>query len=243
MYDLDFNVNRKYIMKENKYVSNKNICKAFELLDAWEEKQLGIDSTERIHYSEEYERHMNRLLRAQNRPWWQYTNTMWKKVAVIVLVVFFVFSASMSVSAVRKPIVEFIINVYERFVEIFFGEMAVADAPANVEIVYTLRNVPEGYELVSHQYFGNYWECVWRSNEDLILTQRILDGNATLDFEDANYIVVCASDFDVICIDKLGRKMMYWNSEDYAFSLSVSNIFSLEECIVLIESLIPVDAM
>ena len=152
-------------MSENKYVRNKTIREAFEKLDAWEEDQLDIDSTTEIHYSEKYERYMARLLRAQKRPWWQYTNTAGKKVAVIALVILFAFGASMSVSAVRKPVVEFIVNVYERFVEIFFGEEDIAEAPCEMDTIYTLGKVPEGYELVGMDYFNQSIRQTWKNHD------------------------------------------------------------------------------
>ena len=226
-------------MAENKYVRNKTIREAFEKLDAWEEDQLDIDSTAEIHYSEKYERYMARLLRAQKRPWWQYTNTVGKKVAVIALVILFAFGASMSVSAVRKPVVEFIVNVYERFVEIFFGEEDIAEAPCEMDTIYTLGKVPEGYELVECQYYQNAIEFTWKNRKsDVVkLLQNIFDSKTTIDYENSGYLLMDVSDIKVAYIDKFGTKRLYWNSGDYAFLLRVPSSFSLEECAELIISL------
>ena len=230
-------------MAENKYVRNKTIREAFEKLDAWEEDQLDIDSTTEIHYSEKYERYMARLLRAQKRPWWQYTNTAGKKVAVIALVILFAFGASMSVSAVRKPVVEFIVNVYERFVEIFFGEEDIAEAPCEMDTIYTLGKVPEGYELVKTDYFSKMIVFTWNNYEGKIirLTQSVFDGKTTYDFEASDYMVMYIMDAKVAYMEKQDKKMMYWNCEEYAFSLRVPREFSLEECALLIDSLILID--
>lgn len=226
-------------MAENKYVRNKTIREAFEKLDAWEEDQLDIDSTAEIHYSEKYERYMARLLRAQKRPWWQYTNTVGKKVAVIALVILFAFGASMSVSAVRKPVVEFIVNVYERFVEIFFGEEDVAEAPCEMDTIYTLGQVPEGYKLVETKYTNGIVRHIWKTcdGKKINFLQSVFEGKTTYDMELSNYAIMYVSEMKVVYIEKLNRKMLYWNCEEYAFSLRVPSEFSLEECALLIESL------
>lgn len=230
-------------MAENKYVRNKTIREAFEKLDAWEEDQLDIDSTVEIHYSEKYERYMARLLRAQKRPWWQYTNTVGKKVAVIALVILFAFGASMSVSAVRKPVVEFIVNVYERFVEIFFGEEDIAEAPCEMDTIYTLGKVPEGYELVESNLQNASVGFVWKDDvgNSIKFSQHIIDSKGTYDYENSNYIIVNVSGMKVAMIEKEDRKMFCWNSNEYAFLMRVPSDFSLEECAELIKFLSSID--
>ena len=232
-------------MAENKYVRNKTIREAFEQLDAWEEKQLDIDFTEEIHFSEKYERYMTRLLRAQKKPWWQYTNTVGKKVAVIALVILLTFGASMSVSAVRKPVVEFIVNVYERFVEIFFGEEDIAEAPREMDTIYTLGKVPEGYELVEYHIHKTIVEYTWENGDgDYIrFSQSIVHMRNTYDYEQSNYTIMYIDSVKVAYINKLNRKMLHWNSDDYVFMMRVPSDFSLDECVDLIKFLIPIDNM
>ncbi len=227
-------------MAENKYVRNKTIREAFEKLDAWEENQLDIDSTEKIHYSEKYERYMARLLRAQKRPWWQYTNTVGKKVAVIALVILLAFGASMSVSAVRKPVVEFIVNVYERFVEIFFGEEDIAEAPCEMDTIYTLGKVPEGYELVECQSRKHFIRFIWEDDEgnSIKFSQCALISKATQDYENSDYVIVDNAGMKIVLVDKFGIKSLYWNSDEYAFSIGAPSSYTFEECVIWIESII-----
>ena len=226
-------------MRKNPYVYNKTIREAFEMLNAWEYERLDIDSTEKIHCSAEYTRNMEKLIRAQKRPLWHYTNTVGKKVAVIALVILFAFGASMSVSAVRKPVVEFIVNVYERFVEIFFGEEDVAEAPCEMDTIYTLGNLPEGYELVERHFGERAVNFVWSDNEgnSIRFSQNTFYSKATCDYENSYYMIMLLSDKKVIIIDKSNRKMLYWNDSEYAFSISVPSYFSADECVRLIDSL------
>lgn len=230
-------------MRKNPYVYNKTIREAFEMLNAWEYERLDIDSTEKIHCSEEYTRNMEKLIRAQKRPLWNYTNTVGKKVAVIALVILLAFGASMSVSAVRKPVVEFIVNVCERFVEIFFGEDDMMAAPCGMDTIYTLGNLPEGYELVEEYFSKSAIKFVWKDSDGHVIkfSQSVFDSRATFDYEDSGYLLMYVSDIKVAYIDKFGAKRLYWNSDDYAFLLRVPNNFSLEECAELIKSLSSID--
>jgi hypothetical protein len=63
---------------------------------------------------------MERLIRQQKSPFWKYFNTLGKCVVMISLVITPAFACSMSVSAVRESVVEFITNMYEKFVEGFY---------------------------------------------------------------------------------------------------------------------------
>ena len=186
---------------------------------------------------------MARLLRAQKKPWWQYTNTVAKKVAVIALVILLTFGASMSVSAVRKPVVEFIVNVYERFVEIFFGEEDVTEAPCELETIYTLGKLPEGYELVESKVQNTSVGFVWKDDDRncIKFSQYTFESKATYDYESSNYVIVNMSEMKVAMIEKEDRKMFCWNSNEYAFFMRVPIDFSLEECAGLIKSLISID--
>lgn len=230
-------------MRENKYVRNKIIREAFEMLSAWEEEQLDMDFTEEIHCSEKYTRNMEKLIRAQKRPLWNYTNTVGKKVAVVALVTLLTFGASMSVSAVRDPVVEFVVNIYERFVEIFFGEEDVAEAPCDMDTIYTLGKLPEGYELVERHFGKSVVDFVWKNDKGNIIkfSQNIFDSKATFDYENSGYLLMEVSGTKVAYIDKLGVISLYWNSADYAFLMSVPNDFSLEDCAELIKSLNSID--
>ena len=57
------------------------------------------------------------------------------------------FSCSMTVSAIREPVVEFFTNVYEKLLEMVFDEEDIATAPNTIETVYSLGTIPDGYVI------------------------------------------------------------------------------------------------
>ena len=78
-----------------------------------------------IDLGDDYENYMNNLIKRSKNPFQRYFNTIGKRVAGIAAALLIVFSCSMTVSAVREPVVEFFTNIHEKFVEIFFDESIV----------------------------------------------------------------------------------------------------------------------
>ncbi len=106
-----------------------------------------LDNEDIINYtfSERFMKRMNKLIKAQRKPYYFLVNTALKRVAVAIIAVSIMFSASMSVKAVREPVIEFIVEIYERFTKYFICDNAVY----NPSKVYELTNLPDGYEMES----------------------------------------------------------------------------------------------
>ena len=122
---------------------------AFQEIDKWEYENLHLEALEEVIPSPAYIKRMERLMKWQKRSCWKYVNTVGKRIAMIAVVIALTFGLSMSVSAVREPVVKFFVHIYERFVEFFYDDDVVTKAPSTIETVYTLGYVPEGYELES----------------------------------------------------------------------------------------------
>ncbi len=192
-----------------------------------------------VKYSEKYLKYIDRLTKQTKSPFYKYFNTIGKRVAGFAAAMLIAFSCSMTVKAIREPVVEFFANIYEKFVEIFFEEDDIAKAPDTIETVYTLGYVPEGYELIEQKIANSGVDFTWQNSKGEIIcfSQDILRGEATLDYEDSNYSIVYISDIKIAYVDKWGHRALFWNTSSYAFSMVVSMDLSLEECIHLIESM------
>lgn len=195
-------------------------------------------------FDEESEKNLRKLIRRLNNPFRNYFNTTGRRVAGIAAAILVFFGCSMSVSAVRKPVVEFFTNVYEQLVEFFFADESIVNAPSTIETVYTLGYVPEGYQLTELKQHATYIEYVLRNENglEIVFSQNVLGGVVTLDNENSNYSILYSLDNKIGYIEKLGVKAFEWNSSEYKFSLTVPADISLEECMILIESLTPIDS-
>ena len=106
-----------------------------------------------------------------------YLNTTGKRVAAIFIVIGVFLGFSVGVYAVRKPIVEFFLNVKEKFSEVFFEQKAIDNAPDTIETVYTLGYVPEGYELIERKIEETYVMEIWSAsnNQEIVFEQSCLN--------------------------------------------------------------------
>ncbi|HOB36923.1 MAG TPA: hypothetical protein PKX71_04540 [Candidatus Avimonas sp.] len=62
-----------------------------------------------------FENKMRKLIQNQKRSYWKYINTATKRVAVIMLAIVITFASAMSVKAIREPVVNTIVEIYEKF--------------------------------------------------------------------------------------------------------------------------------
>lgn len=192
-----------------------------------------------IDLGEDYENYMNNLIKRSKNPFPRYFNTMGRRVAGIVASILIVFGCSMAVSAVREPIVEFLVDVYTEFIEIYFSDDDIAKAPDTIETVYVLGTVPDGYKIDQFLIYNLFTSLTWvnENGDRLVLSQNCLGGSLILDAEGTNYDVVEWKNQKIICAEKYGRRFFFWNSTEYAFSLIVSSDISVDEVLALIDSL------
>ncbi len=200
---------------------------AFQEINRWEYENLPLETLAEVIPSPAHMKRMERLIQWQKRSYWKYVNTIGKRIAVVAVALAIAFALSMSVSAVRKPVVEFFVNIYERFVEFFYDDGDVAKAPDTIETVYTLGYVPEGYELESCSIENLGTRMIWTNaaDEKIVFSQGLLDGYSLMDNEISNYEMMCVDDITVAFLEKGNIRYYYWNTKNYRFILRMpSNI-------------------
>ena len=169
-----------------------------------------------------------------------YLNTTGKRVAAILIVIGLFFGLSFGVSAIREPIVEFFLNIKDKFTEILFNQEDTEQAPKSIETVYTLGYIPEGYELsgtyITKSQVNFTWET--QNGEYINFTQYILKNISTIDVEKSNLKTIYINNTKVVYSEKCGITVYFWNTDEYAFSLSVNSAITDNEIIKIIETLI-----
>ena len=151
-------------MNDKEKIGLKKLQDAFKEINSEELDNLNIPK-EDFEFSEKYKKNMEKLLAKQRKPYWQYVNTAGKRAVACILVFIMIFASSMSISAFREPVVEFFVNVYERFVEIFCREDGTTTSPDEIETIYTLGYLPEGYEFESREVVGNTSKVVFTNGK------------------------------------------------------------------------------
>ena len=197
-------------------------------------------SEEDMDLGEDYEKYMNSLIRRSKKPFRRCFDTAGKRAAGIAAAFLVMIGCTMSVSAVRKPIVGFLTNTYDKYVELFFDENDVEKAPTKIETVYTLGAVPEGYVQESTFLNEVRSSITWINdkNHQIILTQTVLDGNITVDNEHNELETVEMNGMTVIYIVTQHYRCYFWNDNEYQFSLDLSTEISHEMALNMIGSMV-----
>jgi hypothetical protein len=111
-----------------------------------------IDLSEQHGFSDEYNRKMDKLLKFSRKPYFNFVNTVGKRAAVIIVTLITALSiTTFSVKALREPVVDFIISVYEKFSNILFQtDEAENSFPITIEEFYRPEYLPDGYVEVEN---------------------------------------------------------------------------------------------
>ncbi len=95
-------------------------------------------------FSEHFNKRMAKLIKAQRKAYYSFINTAYKRVAIICIIIFTMFTAACSVKEIREPIVNFIKQVYETFIHYSFD----GDTTEVITKEYTIK-VPEGFNITN----------------------------------------------------------------------------------------------
>jgi len=147
----------------------------------------------------------------------------------------------MSISAIRIPVINFFINVYEDFISIFVDEEESYIKPQQIETIALPSYIVDGYSLEVSQNYGQDAESIWfNTNGDvIILTQHILENefqsfidNKNLDFqtEDANGLTL-------YFVAKNQYYQIFWAKNGYLFSLNCAESISFNNIKEMISSI------
>ena len=230
-------------MTEKELSGKKELIQALQKYELSFEEKYPPEDME-VEFSKQYEVYMEKLLSGKIPKRRKYFNTVGKRIAACVAAIMIIFGGSMTVKAFREPVVEFFTNAYEKIVEIFFGDDDIANAPSEIETVYTLGYVPDGYEMESYSInkYGLFSKIVFSNGEnEIVFQQYTLNGKFVMDNEDANYKYIFANDIKIAVTNKQEKRILYWNTDEYSFKLSISIEFTEEECIDIITSLVEKD--
>lgn len=169
-------------------------------------------------FSDGFESKMNRLINRQKSNLWRLTNTATKRVAVAVVVFMMLMATACSVPAVRKPIVEFFVEVYETFVGYFFE----GDTSKTITGNYYISEIPDGFAETERFTDSNLIQITYSdTNENLIIfSQSVTNGtDLTVDNEQGNTEKIKIENRDVF---------LYVSENDYAHAMWLEENYLIE---------------
>ena len=93
-------------------------------------------------FSEKFIKRMDKLIKSQRKPYWNFISTVSRRAAVIIVAIITLVTAAFSVKAIREPIIKFIKQVYESFTHYSFD----GDTVEIITKEYTITQMLDGYE-------------------------------------------------------------------------------------------------
>lgn len=183
-----------------------------------------------------FKKKMEKLIKKEKRVVWRYTNTAYKRVAILVAVLVMMFATACSVSAIREPIVEFFTEVYESFTRYFFE----GDTVTNISNVFELTNLPDGFEIRETTSGPLSITTIYENGDGHIieLSQAVTDDTRfTLDSENGTIKEIQMEGKTIHLYSRADVSQAMWIEQGYLLTLTYEGDVSEDVMIKLISSL------
>jgi len=192
-----------------------------------EECERYAKDTRPVTFSPAFERKMNRLIRAQRQSYYPLINRTYKK-ALLALAATFILLTTMvfSVSALREPVVRFLVEVYEKFSLVFYHQEAeeTVELPATIETYYAPTWLPEGYTLNDEQtvdailWFTQVYTDA--SGNEITFKQSVISSTTQIiDTENVQAVEVSVNENPGLSYANKGIQNLAWNDGQYGFRI------------------------
>ena len=201
-------------------------------------------SNEKVAVSTQFEHKMQKLIKRIKNPLWKLVNTTGKKIAVFALAFLMIFGLSMTIEAVREPIFGFVVNSLEKFSFLSVRKSERNNAPDEIEEVYILTDVPDGYIEYDTHISDLVVIKTWKNgNRNLILFQSVLSSESTSDNEHAEQKKTMLGNMEIVYFIRNDEICQYtnifWRTESYFFNIMIDDVLSEAEVIHYIQSVKP----
>ena len=188
-------------------------------------------------FSEKFEKNMRKLIRRRKKPYYRFINTAGKRAAVIVTA-FITLSLTtvMSVEALRKPFLDFIMSIFSDHSEVRGIENS-GDYPETIESKYEITYDLSEYRIV-YSFDDASVHKIHYQNGDKVLyyLQSVVKGyDVNYNTEDADIESTDINNHEAICYkDNNQYYHLVWNNGEYIIILR-SNL-SKDELIEIAKS-------
>ena len=163
-----------------------------------------------------------------------------KKILYALIAALIAVSLAMSVSAIREPIINFFVEIYDSFISVFVD----APAPASIAIEekYELGYLPEGFELVEEKEWPSSYEAIYSDEKRRIRVIQLeysqeLFSEFSSDNTGANVEQIEINGMQILYIHKNNMVSLIWHDDKYMIKLTLNFVVTKEECVKIIESI------
>lgn len=220
--------------------------KLLEALDLYtreqDERLPNEQELESITFSEEFLERMRRMIARHRWGYYALFGTVGRRVAsILVALLIAATTATVSVEALREPVLRFFAEVFEKFTAIFVVNDVPAEPAAEMEL-YAPTYVPEGYEVESEINTNGLYRIVYMNNtkQKINYIQRWeSSAKITLDTEGAEYKEITINGHSgIIYTNKSTMYVIFW---DEKYWYSISGLISTEELVQMANSVTKIE--
>ena len=217
-----------------------NLKRAIEQLQEEEIEQLQQAAEQEPHvFSEPFHRKMKKMIALSNKPYFSFVNTAAKRVAILAVVTVTVMAVTtLSVDALRKPVIEFFTTIHKTYTDITFKtEEDTASLPETIETEHLPTYLPEGYVVSDRQDLIGIVQITYahKTEYEINFEQKTIDEtNMTVDTEGTalENILVCG--YEGKYLSNKGFQHLIWTDGSYHYYLL--GPVSKEELLLMAES-------
>lgn len=216
-----------------------------EVLNAFREvaseEFLHIPNEEDIEYefSEKFNKKMTKLLRKAEHKDIHRSAKISKRIIAVAAAIVLILAGLMSVSAIREPVVNFVLDFFEDHIDFGFS----GDVSQEIEYEYGFSKIPEGFDLVNKisDYDIKYTEFKnEKTGDELIFKQTITDQKSiSVDNEHGISTTNFINGMEVYIYEHENGNYIHanWIKETYSFLLVYYGDIEKEEFIDLVKSI------
>lgn len=208
--------------------SKSMFIRAFLEAEALDNAKLKSEDEIEWEFSEKFENSMNKLIKKNNHIQLSTRRTVRRGLLAAIIALIVAFTGLMSVSATRKPFIEFIKKVFSQYNDISISNESTPPVE-RIETEYTLTALPEGLEVKEYQKDDFKVFTIWRdeNNEEIVFSQKLLDTSFTVDNEH-NYKELYINGHEAYYIEDESGAFLRWTDGYYWFTINVSKKYKDE---------------
>lgn len=180
---------------------------------------------ETITFSSNFEMKIKKLNGMQKKPYYFMINTVTKRVASIVVILFVVLTTTVfSVKALREPVINFLIEIYDKFSVIVFDKSTINLTSSKVSfITYGPIYIPEDFSLNSEEHLNlsYYREYIGPDGKTITYEQSSLaNTQVNIDTENTSTQEIVINQYTGIFFENKGFGNIIWSDGTYSFTIS-----------------------
>ena len=187
-----------------------------------------------ITHSDEYNKRIEKLFSGGSA---RITYTP-RRIVAIIIAAALIFALSVTAFAFRDSIKKFFFGIYENFVYISSDGDGADPSPMEIEQLYTISGIPDGYEKILETREKAIAQQCWASDTGAIILQQAISKNTTISSSNENGIVkeVKIGNRDTYMIYEEGSYTFHWEEAGYLFMLNASDTLSYDTVTALVEN-------